>query len=84
MIVRLRIGRDLTRGFVLNISPLQLRNRRIDATINERDDDSIPPLPLRMQGRKVVARIVRLIRRCDLAIHRLRGGRRGDGREHGR
>jgi len=45
MIVRLRIGRDLTRGLVLNISPLQLWNRRIDATINERDDDSIPLFP---------------------------------------
>ena len=84
MIVRLRIRRDLTRGLVLNISPLQLGNRGINATINERDDDTISTLPLRMQGPKIVPRVVRLIRRCDLAIHRLCGGSGGDGREHGR
>ena len=53
-------------------------------TVNDGDNNSIAAVALRMQGRKTVARIVRLIGSRDLPIHRLRRGSGSDGRQHRR
>ena len=84
MIIIRRITLDRTRRHVFNTRTLQLGNGRVDAPVDDRDNHALTRVPLGAQRVQVVARVVRLIRRCHLAIHRLRGGSGSDGREHGR
>ena len=84
VVIGFRTRSNGARGHILDVRTLQLGNRRIDATIDDRDDHAFTRVALSMQRRQRVARIVGLIGGRDLAIHRLRRGRRGKGREHRR
>ena len=84
VIIRIGIRLDGARGHILDVRAPQLRNGRIDVAVNDRNRHPLARVALGVQRLQVVARIVRLIRDPHVAIHRLRRGSRGDGREHSR